>query len=1007
VSALDPITGVTSPTFTGNFTAGVASVTQDIPFTNTGILQGQVKATGTGSIGTGTIYLSMNCLNSSGNYQYCGSASQPEGSDGTFRFLTALAGPQNVSASLYMPEGGYIYLPQGGSYFGVDVVAAQTTNFIFTIPAVGTISGTVTNADGTPAAGITVSAAPSNYNKGISEGTKTASDGTYTLTNLTLDTYTVYATDPSTGGQVTKTTTISQDATSTVNLQFIGKGTVVGTVHYANGNVGQNISLSIQTSTNSSFTSAGPTDSNGQYTFNNVPTGAFTIRAYYPNQNFYSTTTGTVVGTGSTQQLAITLTPVGTIQGTLLYANNTPASGQYVSISDANNIYTANAQTDSAGTFAFTPVPADRAVNLISTYYNSTLNRNISAKLNNQQVPGDGQTLTVNMRFPGSANVKVTVLKADNTPLTSGYVNLKTLDNSQNYTNNIGSDGTATFNNVLEGSFVAVADTYFGGFHVGSTLFTVAPANDGTTVPVTVHTRPQGTVQGQVYAADGTTVIRDGYYVTFADIDANTTVTTNPSNGDGYNFQNAEAGDSGFTLTAALNNNNASKQTFNGNITANGQIITHNFTLNVSSISGTVYLFDGVTPVPNANVSVAQTSSSGTNYFYTTSDANGVYQISGPVAGAAIVSASDDNGVSGSASTTLATDTSIVTGIKISLEATGTVMGTVYDSNSQPIANHYVDIDSSADNNGFSTTVYTDDNGHYIATDVPVGNIGVFSYDDAANMAIQASGTLSNNGDVLTLNLGNVPPPPPPPSLGTIFGTVYDSDQDPSSGATVTVTPSDASVQPFTVTTDDSGMYQATGLPIGDVTVQAALTDGSTTDPVTGHVSDYTTPVEIDLGLYNFGGVSGLVTDADGNPVPGVDVWLTTTGDDSSAWATGTGDDGMYYFGDIPQGIITIQVKDHDTGDVLGTATGVLPYGGNVTINVMEQPAGQARKQKAELKRSPQTDKHAEQHLSRSTTAGVGAGSGEPSPPTPQMFGMLHALVLPHATTSGVSGVAR
>lgn len=1004
ISAYDPSTGVTSPTFTGSFTPGVASVSKDIPFTNTGILTGQVKATGAGSIGSGTIYLSMNCLNSSGNYQYCGSASQPEGTDGTFRFLTVLAGPQNVSASLYMPEGGYIYLPQGGSYFGVDIVATQTSNFTFTIPAVGNISGKVTNADGTPAAGITVSASPSNYNVGISEGTKTAADGTYTLTNLTLDTYTVYATDPTTGGQVSKTTTLTQDATNTVNLQFIGKGTVVATVHYANGNVGQNVTLNISTSTAPSFAYAGTTDSNGQFTFNNVPTGAFTIRAYYPNQNFYSTTNGTIVGTGSTQNLAISLTPVGTVQGTLLYANNTPASGQYVYIKDANNIYSSYAQTDSAGAFAMTPVPADRPVSLTSTYFNSTINRNVSANLNNQQVAGDGQTLTVTMRFPGSANVKVTVLKADNTPLTSGYVNLKTLDNSQNYTNSLGSDGTTTFNNVLEGSFVAVADIYFGGFNVGSTLFTVGPANDGATVPVTIHARPQGTVQGQVYAADGTTVIRDGYNVVFTDIDANTTVTTNPSNGDGYSFQNAEAGDSGFTLTASLNNNDASKQTFSGNITAEGQTITHNFTLNVSSISGTVYLFDGVTPVPNANITVAQQNGANTNYFYTTADANGRYQVSGPTAGPVTVTASDDNGVQGNAPVTLPGDTSIVTGVKISLEATGTVMGTVYDSHSQPITNHYVDIDSSADNNGFSTTVYTDDQGHYIATDIPVGNIGVFSFDESANKAIQASGTLNNNGDTLTLNLGNVPPPP---GLGTIFGTVYDSDQDPSSGATVTVTPSDGSVQPFTVMTDDNGMYQATGVPIGDVTVQAALTDGSSTDPVTGHVSDYTTPVEIDLGLNNPGSVSGIVTDGSGNPVPNVDVWLSTTGDDSSAWATGTGDDGSYFFGDIPAGTITIQVKDHDTGDVLGTGTGVLPYGGNVTINVTEQPSGQARKQKAELKRSPQTDKSAEIHLSRSTPAGVGAGSGEPSPPASQMIGMLHVLGTPKTASVEISEVAR
>jgi hypothetical protein len=769
--------------------------------------------------------------------------------------------------------------------------------------------------------------------------TTTGAGGAYTFTSITLDTYTVTSTDPITGGTVSQTTTLTQDTTNTVNLTYIGHGSVTATVRYFNGNIASGAQLTISTSTNSNFIYAqATTDLNGQYTFTNVPTGPYTIRAYYPGQYFYSTTTGNFAGNGSTQQIAISLTPVGTISGTVTNANGTPASGVYVQIADTLSIYNAYALTDSAGNYGLFPVPADRVVNLFA-YNQNNYGTAYEAKANNQQVPGDGQTLTVNLRYPGTANVQVTVLQSNGTPFsnTQGTVYLHSKDGLQSYTMGMSATGTATFNNVVEAAFVAFATINYGAFSNGSTTFTVTPAEDGTTVPVTINTSPTGTVQGTVYASDGITPILNGYYIEITDIDTGVNNYSN-TNGAAYTFTNVQVGASGFTLTPYFNNIAYTAQAATGNITPQNLVVTQNFTLPVSSVSGTVYLNDGVTPVPYANVSGIMTINGNNRYFGANADMNGNYQFVAIPTGVLNETAYDSNNVVGTASVTLTSPTQIINNANINLGPTGMVMGTVYDENSQVVPNQEVDITSSGNNGGFSTAAYTDVNGNYTAADIPVGNItAVTTLPD--NTTESNTGVLVNNGDTITINIGT-PPAPPPPTTGSVFGTVYDSNQNPNPGATVTVTCSDPAMTVLTATTDQNGMFTATGVPFGMVTVTALLNDGVTTvGPVTGNVPDGITPVEIDLGLQNPGDVSGIVYDMNQNPIPGVNVTLSNTGDPNNTYSEGTAGDGSFDFGSMLPGVITITVTDSNN-NIIGTATGTLPYGGDVVINVTTNTAG-------------------------------------------------------------------
>jgi protocatechuate 3,4-dioxygenase beta subunit len=929
-TALDPVTTVNSAAVTATYPANTPALVQNVVFTNTGILQGVVSSTGAGTFQGGTVFLGFVCNGIS--YVSC-YPSENFGPAGNYQFLTVSAENISASASVTTPQGATILLPGNYNSYTVNIPAGQTTQFNFIVPATGTIMGTVSNADGTPAVGVTVSAIPASVGTYISGVTD--ANGHYVFNSILCDMYTVSSTDPVTHGTVSQTTTLTQDANDVVNLTYIGKGSVVATVHYYNGNPAQGAYLYISTSTTPAFTYVGSiTDANGQYTFTNVPTGAFAIRAYYPNENFYTTTSGTLTGNATSLALAITLTPVGTISGTVTNANGSAAAGEYVYINDYMSQYSTYAQTDSAGNYAIFPVPADRTVNLNSSPNSNSTGRNLQVSAKNQQVPGDGQTLTVNLRYPGLANVQVTVLQANGTPYTSGEAYLKSNDGLQYYQQSLSSTGTATFNSVVEATLVAYATVDYNGYSAGSKVFTIHPSDDGNTIPITLTTTAKGTVEGSVFAADGMTPIAANYTVTLTDIDtgitnyANTTTNT-------YTFSNVQVGASGYSMLAYLNSNPDNTQTATGNITAANQVNIQNFTLPVSSIEGTVYLYDGVTPVPYPNMYATQTIGGNTvSYYNVFTDQDGNYQFNGPVTGALTIYAYDSNGVYGTTTVNLTSDTQIVAGAKVSLGPTGMVIGTVYDSNNNVVPNASIEIMSSGSLGGFYTDATTDNNGNYMVADVPLGNITIIAYLD--NSQPTATGTLTSNGQTVTVNVGTAPPPPPPPS-GTIFGTVLDENGNPAPGATITTT--DNLGNTYTATSDDNGMYTQTGVLLGSVSVYATLQDGYVTPTVTGTLPDSVTPVEFDLDNPNPGLVSGIVTDMNGNPIPGTEVDLSDTNDPNDIYVEDTGSDGSFYFGGTIPGSITIQVYDSNE-NLIGQATGTLPYGGNVVINVMTNTVG-------------------------------------------------------------------
>jgi protocatechuate 3,4-dioxygenase beta subunit len=218
--------------------------------------------------------------------------------------------------------------------------------------------------------------------------------------------------------------------------------------------------------------------------------------------------------------------------------------------------------------------------------------------------------------------------------------------------------------------------------------------------------------------------------------------------------------------------------------------------------------------------------------------------------------------------------------------ATGTIQGTVKDTNNQPIQGATVSVE------GTSLQATTNSQGYYQITDVPAGNKTVTASKSGYNSQSKTVTVVAGQTTTVDFSLT------PVPTTGTIQGTVKDTNNQPIQGATVSV--EGTSLQ---ATTNSQGYYQITDIPAGNKTVTASKSGYNSQSKTVNVVAGQTTTVDFSLTpVPTTGTIQGNVKDTNNQPIQGATVSVEGT----SLQAT-TNSQGYYQITDVPAGIRQLQ----------------------------------------------------------------------------------------------------
>jgi len=632
VSAMHPLSQVTSPVYSVALTADDPLAAQTIVFSNTGQIAGTVNLTPTEVVSSGTVAVSSPSLT--------GTPTVAINVDGSYQVTGLPAATYSVVATI----AGTILTGNTTA----TVISGQSTTANILIGANGAIEGKVLGSDSnhTSLANVTVYLRTAS---GQSLSGVSGTDGSFAFNDLPPGAYTLQAYDPGTNTGATISATVTAGATVTQNIVLSAGANITGVITGPGG-----VSVSGLTTT-LTVTSAGvqktyttKSDSSGSFSFSNVSLGGFFITVQGP-QGYSGFAAGTLGVAGQTASVAITLTQAGTVNGTVYQSDGkTPAPGIQVQIYGQTQPYrqtlVATVITAANGTFSSSEVPVGGftvvALNTATGDEGVVTGTIVTA---NQLVP-------VNVVLAGLGTLKIAVLNSNSQPDAGAAITVVGPFNV-NYTATSDQQGLATISNVLAGNEqISATDP---STRLSATVQdTLAP---GATQTVTLTLQASATLSGHVYSPDGSTPISGAIltiYGTGLLYGTNFTVTTAADGS--YQFTGIPLGV--YNLVALDSNRVLRAYTPGITLTSNGQLVTQNITFSgIGTVQGTVTNPDG-TAAASIGVQVISASSLG-GVFNTTTDTSGNYQTTGVPVGNFTVNAENlAQGIGGSATGSITSD---------------------------------------------------------------------------------------------------------------------------------------------------------------------------------------------------------------------------------------------------------------------------------------------------------------------------------------------------------------
>jgi hypothetical protein len=783
----------------------------------------------------------------------------------------------------------------------------------------------------------------------------TGSDGSFSVEQIPVGSYRVYAFDQPSLSQGEVRYTLPEGTGTLTILLTGGLGTVRGTVvattgaPVPNARVGGGLTLTTA-------------DANGVFVLTDVPVGRRTIVAVSDALGVQGSADVDIVAAAEVVNVTIVLPAQASIAGRVTLADgSTPAAGIAVYAFQSRSgedgtrvIVSGEATTGADGSYRIDNLLPDQYQ--VSAFLADSSDGNVVPVV----LRYDKQVLRADIRFRGAGgSVSGTVFNADGTtPLQArvgitgyriqvaggklgvGFVPVT------NYTIvDTGADGRFSFNGLLVGEFTLRAVGQFSPDPIESTARINTP---GETLTIDLRLQATSQVAGIVYQPDGATPAA-GVNVTYKS-DAFRTVCSDTlidETGDqscrqvpqGVQAEYAVSDATGRFLIPLVN---AGAFTLSFEDPATGKVAqvkgfarpgekaeTVARLLGRGVLKVLVLSSDGTTPIPGAKVEVQQPEfpKMALTMF---ADAQGVLELSGGDAlseGEATILVRDvRNGFTGRGSARITSDNEQVTARVYIFDAWGTVSGRVYRADgSTPAPNAEVVIGVNGKAIGYTVA---DADGYYSQDTVPLGAFSVDVFEAATGRVGYASGRIDLDTQRVLVNVTEV-------AMGLVTGTAIDaSAMAPLPGWTVRLTPHLASGRTMPMLqgmTAADGRFAFPGVAQGTFALTVNKDGTNSSAAATGEIvsegQHLDVPLLVRIAHPLYGTIEGTVRNPDGTPAAYALVAAGTGGYNVANTAAAA--DGTFAFPNLTLGRYQIAARAQSSANA-GSAWADLAFNNDV-----------------------------------------------------------------------------
>ncbi len=545
-------------------------------------------------------------------------------------FHNAVAGP--VALEAVDPTTGLRARVEG------ELPEGANKAFLLELRPSGTVRGRVLEADGTTRAGEGVVVIGTGVGGPFSMETDVFSE--FRLGFLPLGVWTVDAVGPDGKRGRTVANLNSTNQVFETDIAYLGRGTVLGVVETVTGErvAGATVTLYSQSAFGGSAETT--TDAQGNFSFDKVFIGPFTVNAIDPASGLGGKATGSIGSDGDVVLTDVVVAPSATIEGVVFQADGTtPVPNAEVVLSPSGRKTT----TDPTGAYAFQGVPMGNYTVTATTASGDKGKALVSVEVADT-------VYTANIALNGTAGLEVAVVDFGGLPVGNARVDVWGKGPlGGKWSGQAGPGGVITFPAVLAGPIeVHAADPQSLLSGTVSTTLLV-----GESASVVVALEPAGSVQGHVYQADGTTPA------------AGIEVRLSPGSrkmatggGGAFAFDKLAVSGGPYTLSAWDQAGQKRAESVPFSITSHGEVATVDLVLSASGkVEGQAVWPDG-TPVAGASVKLKSGVVGGSTQWTQTS-ATGGFSFDGVLAGSFTVVVSASGGT-GSATGAISVDGQVV-----------------------------------------------------------------------------------------------------------------------------------------------------------------------------------------------------------------------------------------------------------------------------------------------------------------------------------------------------------